>query len=116
MVDIVVEFPPARTQAAKVGRNGHSNGRVGREVVCDTHVTGIMDRKSELVPDASKRNSTRDVPARVESEEEQGGERPVPQTFYPIRGVVAIVQSTSLYLLLQISILLRNSVLCLRVC
>ena len=84
VVNIVVELPPARTQAAEIGCNGHSNGRVGRKVVCDTHVTGIMDRESELVPDASKRNRTRDIPSRVESVEEQGSERPVPQTFHPI--------------------------------
>ena len=63
VVDIVVVLPPAGAQAAHIRGDGHGNCRINREIVGYAYVSSIVDSECKLVPETSKRDGARDVPA-----------------------------------------------------
>ena len=63
MVNVVIVLPPASAQAAHIRCDEHCDGRVGREVMGNAHMTSIMDSECKLVPQAGERNSACDIPA-----------------------------------------------------
>ena len=62
MVNIVIAFPPSKTESTQVIRDDDANSRVDVEVVSDTHMSGIMGRKDQLVPKESEEQSTQNIP------------------------------------------------------
>lgn len=54
MVDVVAAFPPAQTESPEEVSDENANACVNLEVVCDSHVVGIMGREHELVPEAAE--------------------------------------------------------------
>lgn len=55
--------PPAYAEAANKVSNKYGKETICGPVVCDTHVTEVVDGEDELVPEQSKADGTGDEPA-----------------------------------------------------
>ena len=62
MMDIVILFPPADRQAANEVRNYDADDAIDMKMVCNAYVTGIMGSKDKLMPQATERDRTWDIP------------------------------------------------------
>lgn len=51
VMHIVVPLPPSQAQSSQVVCNYHTNDRVAVVAVCYAHMTCIMSRENQLVPE-----------------------------------------------------------------
>lgn len=93
VVDIVIPFPPAETQATQEIRNHNSNHSIINEVMGDAHVSSIMSCEHQLVPEQTEEQTAGSVPAEPKEEKAQREEQRIPRDFDQIIGVMAVVET-----------------------
>lgn len=57
MVDVAAAFPPAQTESPEEVSDENANAGINLEVVCNSHVAGIMGCEHELVPEAAEKQA-----------------------------------------------------------
>lgn len=101
MVHVVTALPPANGQTAAQIADEDANERVGRDVVCDAPVTGVVGRKHDLLPEEPEQAGRRGIPAIRQGDGEAGEEDGVPDHLLPVLRHATIVEAFFLYSLVQ---------------
>lgn len=106
VVDVVVPFPPAKAESAEeVGDYDSDYGVVG-EAVRYAHVSRIVGREDQLVPEKAKKEPGETVPLEVKAYETHGKKENISADLKHVCAVVALVEALCLDLGMQLTVAL----------
>lgn len=111
VVHVVAALPPAEAEAAEEIGDDDADDGVDGVVVCDAHVSGVVRREDQLMPEQAQKDGAEGVPAPAQEIQAQTEQDAITGQLDHVHAVIAVVEPLGLDPVVQAPILTDDSAL-----